>query len=140
MRTYSIPAIYEDGVLKPLVPLDLAEHQQVYLSLDTPDTPTPGDLPSLTHVRRVLREALVTLAPRYAIRSLGLFGSYARGEQRPDSDLDLLIEFSQTPGFLAFIQLEQALAEAVGLPIDLVTVDALKPALRETILAEIVPV
>jgi len=70
------------------------------------------------------------------VKSLKLFGSVVRGEARPESDIDILVEFSRPIGLLAFIRLKQRLAELLGRPVDLVTPDALKPPLRDGILRE----
>ncbi len=51
-----------------------------------------------------LREELPRLRREYAVRSLGLFGSYVRGEQRRGSDLDVLVEYSEVPGMLRFLR------------------------------------
>ena len=70
------------------------------------------------------------------VKSLKLFGSVVRGEARPESDIDILVEFSRPVGLIAFVRLKQRLAELLGRPVDLVTPDALKPALRDGILHE----
>jgi predicted nucleotidyltransferase len=70
------------------------------------------------------------------VKSLKLFGSVVRGEARPESDIDILVEFSRPIGLLAFVRLKQRLAELLGRPVDLVTPEALKPPLREGILHE----
>jgi len=70
------------------------------------------------------------------VKSLKLFGSVVRGEARPESDIDILVEFSRPLGLLAFVRLKQRLAELLGRPVDLVTPEALKPLLREGILQE----
>ncbi len=70
------------------------------------------------------------------VKSIQLFGSAVRGEARPDSDLDILVEFSRPIGLQAFIRLKQRLAELLGRPVDLVTPDALKPELRDGIRRE----
>jgi predicted nucleotidyltransferase len=75
---------------------------------------------------------------RLAIKSLALFGSAARGEARPESDLDLLIEFSRPVGLFHFMEVREFLEEILGHRVDLVTPDALKPQLREAILEEAV--
>ncbi len=74
------------------------------------------------------------------MRSLGVFGSYVRHEQRPNSDLDLLVTFSETPGLLRFIALENELTDVLGVKVDLVMRDALKPSIGASVLAELVPV
>lgn len=70
------------------------------------------------------------------VKSLKLFGSVVRGETGPESDIDILVEFSRPIGLLAFIRIKQRLAELLGRPVDLVTPEALKPPLREAILHE----
>lgn len=94
----------------------------------------------LTRLTAILRENLPALVERYRIRSLGVFGSYARGTQHRDSDLDLLVTFDDPPGLLRYIELENDLAELVGVRVDLVMQDALKPAIGERVKREIVPV
>jgi predicted nucleotidyltransferase len=68
---------------------------------------------------------------------LGLFGSAARGDATPPHDLDFLVEF-ETKTFDAYMDLKAFLEELFGRPVDLVLADALKPALRDGILAETV--
>jgi predicted nucleotidyltransferase len=70
------------------------------------------------------------------VKSLKLFGSVVRGEARPESDIDILVEFSRPIGLLAFVRLKQRLAELLGRPVDLVTAEALKAPLRDAILHE----
>ena len=70
------------------------------------------------------------------VKSLKLFGSVVRGEAGPGSDIDILVEFCKPVGLLAFVRLKQRLSELLGAPVDLVTLDALKPALRDGILHE----
>ena len=89
---------------------------------------------------RRLRAHLPRYAKRYRIKSMGLFGSYVRGEQRSDSDVDVLVEFNQTPSLLQFLALEHELTDALGVRVDLVMKDALKPAIGRHILREVVPV
>ncbi len=87
-----------------------------------------------------LRRELPRLRREYAISSLGLFGSYVRGEQRQGSDLDILVEFSKIPGMLRFLDLERELSHLLGVSVDLVQKEALKPAIGKRILAEVVPI
>ena len=84
-----------------------------------------------------LRAHLPDLAARYHIATLGVFGSYLRGEQRPDSDLDLLVEFLEPPTLFDFVRLENELSALVGIPVDLVMKSALKPAIGRRILEEV---
>ena len=96
--------------------------------------------PSPEEIRRTLREHLPALQTRYGVRSLGLFGSYVRGEQEVRSDLDILVEYESTPTFFEFIDLEDHLREFLGVKVDLVMKTALKPRIGERILSEMEPV
>ena len=87
-----------------------------------------------------LREHLPTIADRYEVHSLGVFGSYVRNEQDVGSDLDLLITFYTPPSLLKFVELENYLSDLLGVKVDLVMKDALKPRIGERILSEVVTV
>ena len=91
-------------------------------------------------LRNRLQQELPLLRQEYAVRSLGLFGSYARGENRKGSDLDVLVEFYQVPGMLRFLDLERDLAAILGVSIDLVQKEDLKPSIGKRILEEFLPV
>jgi predicted nucleotidyltransferase len=96
--------------------------------------------PPLEKIHQSLREHLPELRVRYGVRSLGLFGSYVRGEQEAGSDLDILVEYESPPTFFAFVELEDHLRELVGVKVDLVMKSALKPRIGERILSELQPV
>lgn len=83
-----------------------------------------------------VRELLPMIKRRYGVESLGVFGSYVRAEQNYGSDLDLLVTFSEPPGLLKFIELENYLSDSLGVKVDLVMKDALKPAIAKRVLAE----
>ena len=80
------------------------------------------------------------MTERYGVKSLGLFGSYVRGEETEGSDLDLLVEFAETPDLLEFVALGRDLSELLGVKVDLVMKRALKPRIGERILDEVVAV
>jgi len=92
----------------------------------------------VTCLAQRLRERLPELRDRYHIDTVALFGSYVRNEQRPDSDLDLLIEFDRTPGLLEFVGLRDELSEMLSVAVDPVMPSALRSPLREIILGEVV--
>lgn len=92
----------------------------------------------LTRVKEELHRQLPVLAERYQVTSLRVFGSYVRHEQRPDSDLDLLVTFREPPGLLKFIELENYISDLLGIKVDLVMEDALRPGIAERILTEAV--
>lgn len=78
------------------------------------------------------------LKERYKVRELGVFGSYVRQEQTEASDVDVLVEFSETPSLLKFVNLENYLSDNLGVKVDLVHKSGLKPRIGERILAEVV--
>jgi len=88
----------------------------------------------------LLRRNLPRLRKAYHVRTLGLFGSRVRREERPESDLDILVTFEKTPGLLKLIALESEHTELLGVQVDLVMKDGLKPWIAERIKDEVVPV
>jgi hypothetical protein len=89
-------------------------------------------------------EALKALAAQhdrlrdFAVRSLAVFGSVARDEAAPGSDVDVLVEFEPDAhvGLIAFIRLKHFLEDVLGAPVDLATPDALRAEMRDAILRE----
>lgn len=84
------------------------------------------------------RASLAALCRRHHIRRLSLFGSVLRSDFRPDSDVDVLVEFEpgNEPGYLALYQIETELKELLGgRSVDLVTQQSLNPRLRNRVLA-----
>lgn len=76
---------------------------------------------SLADIKQTLKAHMPELANRYKIKSLGIFGSYVRGEAEGTSDVDLLVEFSEAPDIFKFMDLEEDLVALLGLKVDLVT-------------------
>jgi predicted nucleotidyltransferase len=89
---------------------------------------------------KLLRQHMPELSKRYNISYLGIFGSYVRGEQKEDSDLDILVEFSKTPDLFEFIGIKQDLSDILEVNVDLVMKSALKPSIGKKILEEVVQV
>jgi len=88
----------------------------------------------------VLRRHLPDLEERFDVRSLGVFGSYVRHEENDDSDLDILVSFETAPSLLRFLALENHLSDLLGVKVDLVMENALKPQIGARILSEVVAV
>lgn len=84
-----------------------------------------------------LYEMLPELKKEYNVSYIGLFGSYVRGENTPESDLDVLVEFSRTPTIFRFVHLENYLSDSLGVKVDLVMKNALKPNIGKYILKEV---
>lgn len=77
---------------------------------------------------------------RLKIKSLSVFGSAARDEAGSESDVDLLVEFSEAVGLFHFVRTKNQLAELLGYEVDLVTPDALLPQLKDRIMRDAVRV
>jgi len=83
-----------------------------------------------------LQNLLPKLQTQYQVRSLEVFGSYVRGDETADSDLDLLVTFTESPSLFKFVELENYLGDQLGIKVDLVMKESLKPAIGKRILAE----
>ncbi len=94
-------------------------------------------VPSLSDLKGPLQKLYPELKQKYRIARLGIFGSYARNVQRADSDLDLLVTFEETPGLFQYIELENFISDMLGVKVDLVMEDALKPNIKERVLKEV---
>ena len=75
----------------------------------------------------------------YSIKSVCIFGSYARGENNPQSDLDILLDYEKPLDLLELIGLEQELSEKLGIKVELVTYRSLHPDLKEKVEKELIP-
>ncbi|NJC95626.1 MAG: nucleotidyltransferase family protein, partial [Anaerolineae bacterium] len=73
---------------------------------------------------------------KFGVRSISIFGSVARNKVGRQSDVDLLVEFEKPVGLFEFARLQMYLEEVLGRKVDLVTPEALRKELRETILRE----
>jgi len=88
------------------------------------------------NIIQTLEREFGTLRHRFGVKSLGLFGSIARGDASPGSDVDILVEFD-APSFDHYMDLKFYLEERLGRPVDLVLKGSLKPALRDRVLREV---
>ena len=88
-------------------------------------------------IRKILKQKKPFLLKRYKIKELGIFGSYLRAEEGKRSDVDLLIDFRRSPSFLEFMEIENYLADSLGMKVDLVMKSSLKPRIGQHILREV---
>jgi predicted nucleotidyltransferase len=93
---------------------------------------------TLEEIKAILIPYKPFLVEKFKIWELGIFGSYVRGEQNKDSDVDILVEFSQVPTLFDLVEIEYSISDKLGLPVDLIDKKSLKAALREQILNETV--
>lgn len=88
-------------------------------------------------LKKKLKDLKPILEKNYKVKSIGLFGSFARNEANENSDVDILVQFSEDIGW-EFIDLKQFLEESLEREVDLVTVEALKSELKEEILRDVI--
>jgi len=93
---------------------------------------------SLEEIKTILQQHKEELRAKYKVKEIGVFGSYVRGQQKKQSDIDILVEFEVVPGLLKFIELEDYLSELLGIKVDLVRKSSIREELRDTILQEVV--
>ena len=86
--------------------------------------------------REKLKKGILPLLERYGVRRASLFGSVARGEDTPASDIDILVELPESASLLELAGLKIDLEEALSREVDILTYDSLHPLLRDRILRE----
>jgi len=89
-------------------------------------------------IKHMLSEHKTKLKKKFKVKTIGVFGSYARGEQGVSSDVDVLVEFEEPVGLFQFMALENYLSDLLGAKVDLVSKKALKPHIGEHILEEVI--
>jgi predicted nucleotidyltransferase len=95
---------------------------------------------TLEEIKTIIHLHKQELVSRYKIKSLSVFGSYVRNEQKVDSDLDLLVEFSEPIGLFHFVRAEEYLSNILDYKVDLVQKGAMKPHIEQRVLKELVEV
>jgi len=88
-------------------------------------------------IENTLKKYKPILKEKFQVKEIGIFGSYVRGEATKHSDVDILVKFSRPIGW-EFIDLQEFLEKILNKKVDLVTVQALKPQLKDSILKEVV--
>ena len=92
---------------------------------------------TIKEIERIILSHKQELNENYDLISVGLLGSYVRGDQDSKSDLDVLVEVRRPMGFVKFIRLENHLSQLLDVKVDLVTQKALKPHIGRRILQEV---
>ena len=96
---------------------------------------------TLAEIQQTLRANKRYLAETYGVAEIGVFGSYVRGAQRPDSDVDILIELERPSkiGLIGLVQLQAYLSDLLGAKADVVIKRNLRKRIGQRILREVVP-
>ena len=88
-------------------------------------------------IEQILKKNKKYLKRKFKVEEIGIFGSFVRGEESKESDVDILVKFSDPIGW-EFIDLKEYLERILGIEVDLVTIKSLKPQLKDIILGEVV--
>lgn len=94
----------------------------------------------LDQVKQLLHQARPDLAARFGVTTILIFGSVARGEDRPDSDVDVLVEFDRPMTLFGLFDLQHHLETILGSRVDVGTVAGLKPRVRSQVMSEAIRV
>ncbi|MCH8627750.1 helix-turn-helix domain-containing protein [Arsenicicoccus piscis] len=135
--TQSVISTYESGGRDPslttLARLVAATGQRLSVVVEPGPEGAHQGIPDTRLGRRLRRRraALMAAAQRRGATNLRVFGSVARGEDGPDSDVDLLVDLAPGGGLFALAGLERELAEILGVEVDVSPVDSLKPRVRD---------
>ena len=91
----------------------------------------------LREVKKIIKRQKKELEEKFKVKKIAVFGSFARGDQNKQSDIDILVEFREPVGFL-FVHLADYLEKILGRKVDLLTPDAIKPNRRSYIIEHLV--
>jgi predicted nucleotidyltransferase len=89
-------------------------------------------------IKNTLEKHKKEIRERFHVKTIGIFGSYVRGDYKSKSDLDILVEFDIVPGLFSFIQLKEYLSQLTGVKVDVVMKRTLKPYIGKRILQEVI--
>ncbi len=92
---------------------------------------------NIKDIEIIIQKHKKELEEKFGLREIGIFGSYVRGDQLQDSDIDILVEIERPMGFIKFIKLENHLSQILDSKVDIVTKKALKPYIGRRILQEV---
>jgi predicted nucleotidyltransferase len=93
---------------------------------------------SVSNTIKSRREDILDITTKYGAKNIRVFGSMARGEESPDSDLDIIVEMDEGSSLLDIIAIKQDIEDLLGLKVDIVTEASISPYIRETVLKEAV--
>jgi predicted nucleotidyltransferase len=85
---------------------------------------------TLNEIIKKLNEHKEELKNKYKIKELKVFGSYAKGEQKETSDIDLIVDFEEYPTLIEFIRIQEELENLLGVKVDLLTEESISPFVK----------
>ena len=86
--------------------------------------------------RQELFRSIAEALRKEGAKKIAVFGSYARGQDTPASDIDVLVEFAEPKGLFEIVRIERQLSAEIGIKVDLLTKNALSPFIREQVMHE----
>lgn len=115
----------------------IAEEGRFPFEIEVPKAEEEKPKPkTLEEIKRIINSHRKELEEKYKAKSIAVFGSYARGEQTEDSDVDTMVEFSEPVG-LKFFGLADFLEDILGIKVDLATPDGIKPNRKEYVMEDL---
>lgn len=93
---------------------------------------------TIEEIKKIIKEYMDVLRDKYAVKEIGLFGSYLKEEQKPTSDIDVLVDFDDGADLISLVGLAMFLEEKLGIKVDVVSKRALRKELKEQVLKEVV--
>jgi hypothetical protein len=143
--TQSVISAYESARREPalstLARLVEAAGARLHLDLEDDHRPAKRPLPATDRGRllRRRRQRVLQIAAKHGATDVRLFGSTARGEDGPDSDIDLVVHLGPEVGLFGLARLRRELQEVLGVPVDVVPDDGLEPSVRAAVDRDAVP-
>ena len=101
---------------------------------------TTRDKRKLHEILAALREEMPNLEETYHVKGLGVFGPYARGENRPGCVLNMTVEYHELPTLIGLAELEDHLSDLLGVKVDVGPKESLKSHIKDRVLSELVDV
>jgi predicted nucleotidyltransferase/DNA-binding XRE family transcriptional regulator len=141
--TQSVVSAYEAGHREPSLPTLTALVAAAGYRIDFVLSPQPHSLAMLSgplgqRVRHHRKE-LISTAGNHGVTNLGIFGSVARGEERPDSDVDILADLPTGMGLFGFGRVRDTLEDILHAPVDLIPSVGVKPDVQANLSRDLVP-
>jgi len=93
---------------------------------------------TLQRIKEILEKHKIELRQRFKVKDIGIFGSYARGEQKKRSDIDILVEFEEPISLLKLVSLENFLREMLQVKVEVIPKKDVRPELKEKIFKEVI--
>jgi len=90
------------------------------------------------YLLKILKELSREVKEKYRAKIKGIFGSYAKGEERENSDLDVLVEFASDADLIHFVGLSLFLEEKLGIKVDVVPYDTVREEIKERVFGEVI--